>query len=142
MKISSLQRRASEFTPKKFYEMGPSVRFFVYRLQPKIKFVTSSSATVSPTFFSHLRSPSEMDSAKAGQTTNLMSSDIVTVVRKDRSPILITISVLSNKKHCIEFFPSSGTCTINLFAAVIPYRSSLKPGRVTEREGSVQLTSS
>merc|ERR550519_3278511 len=37
---------------------------------------TSSSATLSPTCFSHLTSPSEMESAKGGQTTSLSSSDL------------------------------------------------------------------
>merc|ERR1719278_2188202 len=35
---------------------------------------TSSSATLSPTCFSHLTSPSEMESAKGGQRTSLTSS--------------------------------------------------------------------
>ena len=35
---------------------------------------TSSSATLSPTAFSHLTSPSEMESAKAGHTTSFTSS--------------------------------------------------------------------
>merc|ERR1719226_244186 len=35
---------------------------------------TSSSATLSPTCFSHLTSPSEIESAKAGQTTSFTSS--------------------------------------------------------------------
>lgn len=41
---------------------------------------TSSSVTASPAAFSHLRSPSVMDSAKAGQTTTLISSKKIEVV--------------------------------------------------------------
>lgn len=42
---------------------------------------TSSSETVSPTAFSHLKSPSEMESAKAGQTTTFTSSPRTLVVK-------------------------------------------------------------
>merc|ERR1719370_347839 len=42
---------------------------------------TSSSETVSPTAFSHLRSPSEIESAKAGQTTTFTSSPRTLVVK-------------------------------------------------------------
>lgn len=49
-------------------------------LSVSISQITSSSATVSPTCFSHLTSPSEMESAKAGQTTSLTSSHKTGVV--------------------------------------------------------------
>merc|ERR1719312_1328667 len=45
---------------------------------------TSSSATLSPTCFSHLTSPSEMESAKAGQTTSFTSSCNTEVVLSPR----------------------------------------------------------
>merc|ERR1719288_329269 len=45
---------------------------------------TSSSATLSPTCFSHLTSPSEMESAKAGQTTSFTSSCNIEVVLSPR----------------------------------------------------------
>merc|ERR1719445_108337 len=43
---------------------------------------TSSSATLSPTCFSHLTSPSEIESANAGQTTSLISFPRAGVVLK------------------------------------------------------------
>merc|ERR1719400_677926 len=42
---------------------------------------TSSSETLSPTAFSHLMSPSEMESAKAGHTTTFTSSPRTLVVK-------------------------------------------------------------
>ena len=44
--------------------------------------MTSSSATESPTAFSHLKSPSVMDSAKAGHVTTLISSRRIEDVRR------------------------------------------------------------
>merc|ERR1711971_91497 len=56
-------------------------------LSVSISQMTSSSDTLSPTAFSHLMSPSEMESAKAGHTITLISSPRTLVVKM----LLLTI---------------------------------------------------
>lgn len=66
--VAPSSTRSSSITPAHGDGTGTEV------LSVSISQMTSSSATASPRAFSHLKSPSVMDSAKAGQVTTLISS--------------------------------------------------------------------
>merc|ERR1719480_695351 len=79
--VAPSSTRSSVMTPAAGEGTGTEV------LSVSISQSTSSSATESPTAFSHLTSPSEMESAKAGQTTSLTSSRITAEVLRPRATV-------------------------------------------------------
>merc|ERR1719342_1351292 len=74
--VAPSSTRSSSITPAAGEGTGTLV------LSVSISQRTSSSATLSPTCFSHLTSPSEIESANAGQTTSLISLPRAGVVLK------------------------------------------------------------
>merc|ERR1719468_509482 len=79
--VAPSSTRSSVITPAAGEGTGTEV------LSVSISQRTSSSATESPTAFSHLTSPSEMESAKAGQTTSFTSSRITAEVLRPRATV-------------------------------------------------------
>merc|ERR1719309_829755 len=106
-------------------------------LSVSISQITSSSATESPTAFSHLISPSEMESAKAGHTIIFTSSRSILVVyrvlhkgpvlesRPNTGLILIVacLTVVSLERETLAKFLASralATCLIPLESWFLP----------------------
>merc|ERR1719315_567280 len=105
-------------------------------LSVSISQITSSSATESPTAFSHLISPSEMESAKAGHTIIFTSSRSILVVYRvlqrgpvlDSSPntgLILTVACLtaSLERETLAKFLASlafATCLIPLESWFLP----------------------
>merc|ERR1719362_1853554 len=79
--VAPSSTRSSVITPAAGEGTGTDV------LSVSISQMTSSSATESPTAFSHLTSPSEMESAKAGQTISFTSSRITAEVLRPRATV-------------------------------------------------------
>merc|ERR1740128_725600 len=79
--VAPSSTRSSVMTPAAGEGTGTDV------LSVSISQRTSSSATESPTAFSHLTSPSDMESAKAGQTTSFTSSRMTAEVLRPRATV-------------------------------------------------------